>query len=152
MQRCALLEATGAFAGTHQIEDSKTLSDRCGPKDERFADAFLFDHKSLLLLNSWVRLGTLSARWLKKRLQRCMIAQEELAEGVEVLRLNRTQGVGGKDMIEAIPDPVSETPTPPLLLGRSGIAMLSAIDIVQIVGAQLTQNTKLEFMLTGIFE
>ncbi len=80
------------------------------------------------------RLGILSARWLKKRLQRCMIAQAELAEGVEVLRLNGAQRMGGKDMIEAIPDAVLITPTPSLILGRLGVAVQSSKDIWQIVG------------------
>lgn len=81
-----------------------------------------------------MRLGILSASWLKKRLQRCMIAQVELAEGVEVLRLHGAQRVGGKDMIEAIPDAVLITPTLSLILGRLGVAMQSAKDIWQIVG------------------
>jgi hypothetical protein len=81
-----------------------------------------------------------------------MIAETALVEGVEVPCLMGTQDVGDKDMIEAIPDVVPITPTPPLLLRLPGIAMQTAIDIVQVVSAQLTQNTKLEFMLAGIFE
>src|SRR6266446_5656147 len=95
-------------------------------------------------------LATLSARRLKKCLQRRMIAEMELTEGVEVLRLNRTQRVGGKEMIEAIREAVPVTPAPPLLLRLPVVAMQPAIDIVQIVGAQPMQNTKLEFMLAGI--
>jgi len=75
------------------------------------------------------QLGILPARWLKKRLQRCMIAQVEFAEGVEVLRLNGAQRVGGKDMIEAIPDAVLITPTPSFILGRLGVAVQPAKDI-----------------------
>src|SRR6266581_6000979 len=50
----ALLGAEGACAATHQVEDSRFLYDRFGPRDERFADAFLFDQRSLSLRNSWV--------------------------------------------------------------------------------------------------
>jgi hypothetical protein len=75
----------------------------------------------------------------------------ELTEGVEVLRLNRTQRVGGKDMIEAIREAVPVTPAPPLLLRLPIVAMQPAINIVQIVGAQSTQNIKLEFILAGVF-
>lgn len=52
-----------------------------------------------------------------------MIAQVELAGEVEVLRLNGAQSLGGKDMIETIPDAVPVTPTPSLILGKFGIAM-----------------------------
>ena len=80
-----------------------------------------------------------------------MIAQAELAKGVEVLRLRGAQRVGGKDMIETIPDVVPVTLAPSLVLCLPGIAMRPAIDIMQVVGTQLTQNAQLEFMLMGIF-
>ena len=44
-----MLVASVACASTHQIEDLKALSDRFGSIDERFADAFLFDQKSISL-------------------------------------------------------------------------------------------------------
>jgi hypothetical protein len=71
---------------------------------------------------------------------------------MEVLRLNGAQRVGGKDVVEAIPDAVLVTPAPSLVLCLLCIAMQLPIDIWQIVGAQLTQDPKLEFMLTRIFE
>jgi hypothetical protein len=58
-----------------------------------------------------------------------MIAQVELTEGMEVLCLMGTRVVGSKKMIEAILEAVLVTPTPPLALGRPGIAMQTAIDI-----------------------
>src|ERR1700680_3520614 len=81
-----------------------------------------------------------------------MIAQAKLTEGVKVARLPGAQPARGKEMIEAIPDAFLVTPTPSLLLCLPDVAMQPAKDIMQIVGAQLTQNAKLEFMLAGIFE
>src|SRR5260221_1079028 len=81
-----------------------------------------------------------------------MIAETALAEGVEVARLYGTQRVRGKEMVESMPGEVPVTPAPSLVLRLSRIAMEPAIDIVQVIGAQLTQNAQLEFMLTGIFE
>jgi len=98
-----------------------------------------------------VRLAILSARWRKKRLQRSMIAQAELAEGVEVVRLRGAQRVGGKDMIEAMPDAVLITPAPSLVLRRFGVAMQPAKDIAEIIIIQPMQDAELKFMLTVIF-
>src|SRR5579871_4060874 len=97
-------------------------------------------------------LDILSVRRLKKHFQGRMIAQVQLTERVEVLRLHGTQRVRGQEMIEAIRIVVPVTPAPPILLCLPIVAMQPAIDIVQIVGVQPTQNTKLEFMLAGVFE
>ena len=66
--------------------------------------------------------------------------------------MHRGKRIGGKDMIEAILEAVPVTPAPSLLPCLLGIAMHLPIDVVQIVGAQLTEHKQLEFMLTGIFE
>ena len=55
-------------------------------------------------------------------------------------------------MVEAIPCEFPGTPAPSLSLLLTGIAMQPAIDIVQVISAQLTQNAQFEFMLMGIFE
>jgi len=55
-------------------------------------------------------------------------------------------------MVEAILEAVPVTLAPSLLLRLPVVAMQPAIDSVQGIVAQPTQNTKLEFMLTGIFE
>jgi len=80
-----------------------------------------------------------------------MIAETELTEGVKVLCLTGTQRVGGKDMIEAIPDAVLITPTPSLVLGRFGIAVQPAKDIAKIIVIQPIQDAELKFMLMVIF-
>jgi len=53
VKRLALLVAEGACTATHQIEDLRALSDCFDPMDERFADAFLFDQRSISLSISW---------------------------------------------------------------------------------------------------
>jgi hypothetical protein len=58
VKRLALLVAEGACTATHQIEDLRALSDCFDPMDERFADAFLFDQRSISLSISW---GLMSA-------------------------------------------------------------------------------------------
>ena len=80
-----------------------------------------------------------------------MIAQAELAERVEVVRLRGAQRVGGKDMIEAMPDAVLITPAPSLVLRRFGVAMQPAKDIAEIIIIQPMQDAELKFMLTVIF-
>src|SRR5260370_40537595 len=128
-----------------------------GPAVKQFGQAVIGPAIAIITIIAVIKVmpaqpDILAACWLKKRFQRRMIAETALTEGVEVARLHGTQRVRGKEMVEAIPEAVPVTPAPALLLRLYGVAMQPAIDIVQIVADQLTQNAQLKFMLPAIFE
>ena len=74
----------------------------------------------------------------------------KLAEKVEVVRLVGAQRVGGKDMIESVPDVVLIAPAPSYVLGMFGVAVQSPKDIAKIIGPQPVQDTQFQCMLVLI--